>query len=513
MQEGELKEIYRQAWQFVQKGQVKDALRLALRLMDIDKNNPDGHFLLGLLYGRKGLTAKAKEHLSAAIGWKPDHALAYYYLALILEQEGKLQEAIWALETANWLMPNDEKIQKALSSLYERVEVRGFGSPPVITVSEQIPIFWRVSSTLYLLLLTIILIGFYALSFAIILAFFSGGALVGFWVFQKSLSIHLAVYVGGGLIFVGWLMLLGLLRPMLSVGEPVGVLKTSAEMPRLWRVLGEVAHRVGAQKPDEVLLVPSPTAAVIETGGLWGLPISTKRCLILGVALLQWLTLTELKAVLAHELAHFRHKDSAWVRFVHHVTERLFQMIENVRHATRWWWINPAYWLLSLYLWIYAIMAASFKRKREFWADRVAASAYGSEVYKSALEKVVDAQFFGEALSQLFWDLVKFAKPLPNAFDALRQIRRSVDPVEVKRLRRDIWLYERRSIFATHPPLRERLARIQGVSGATDNDPIPALIVFEEPKKVEEEVSRFFLQVTIALASEYNDEVTVTRYL
>ena len=104
-----------------------------------------------------------------------------------------------------------------------------------------------------------------------------------------------------------------------------------------------------------------------------------KRVLTLGFCTLHFLTVGELKAILAHEYAHFSHSDTFYSRFIYQVhmsiQEALYGMMGSGGYAT---YVNPFYWFLWLYYKSYSLLAAGYSRSREFLADRMAATLYGS---------------------------------------------------------------------------------------------------------------------------------------
>lgn len=68
-------------------------------------------------------------------------------------------------------------------------------------------------------------------------------------------------------------------------------------------MLDEPGARAGTAPPEEIYLTALPDLGVTEIGGTLG--IGGRRILVLGVPLLHWLTVAELRAGLAHELGHY----------------------------------------------------------------------------------------------------------------------------------------------------------------------------------------------------------------
>lgn len=85
---------------------------------------------------------------------------------------------------------------------------------------------------------------------------------------------------------------------------PHGLPVTPQEAPTLWGTVRELAQVVGTRMPDEIRLVPEINAAVMEESRLMGL-VGGRRYLYIGLPLLQALSVSQIRSVLAHELGHY----------------------------------------------------------------------------------------------------------------------------------------------------------------------------------------------------------------
>ncbi len=88
---------------------------------------------------------------------------------------------------------------------------------------------------------------------------------------------------------------------------PAGVVLAGSAAPELFAMVRELAGAVGTRTPDEIRLGGEADAAVTEQARRLGLRAG-RRYLYLGVPLLQALTVSQLRAVVAHELAHYAHR-------------------------------------------------------------------------------------------------------------------------------------------------------------------------------------------------------------
>ncbi|EFF88312.1 peptidase M48, Ste24p [Streptomyces sp. e14] len=94
---------------------------------------------------------------------------------------------------------------------------------------------------------------------------------------------------------------------LMPVPDTVAV--TPQDQPELWEQIRVAAEVTGQQPPDELYLVAEVNAGVAERSRLLGL-LHGRRRMILGLPLLDGLTVAQLRAVLAHEFAHYANLDT-----------------------------------------------------------------------------------------------------------------------------------------------------------------------------------------------------------
>jgi Zn-dependent protease with chaperone function len=190
-------------------------------------------------------------------------------------------------------------------------------------------------------------------------------------------------------------------------GEPDDIEVTAKEEPKLFEFLHRLADEAGAPRPHRVFLSAQVNAAVFYDLSLLNLIFPSKKNLDIGLALVNVLTLSELKAVLAHEFGHFAQRSMAVGRWVY-IAQQIAAHIVSKRDALdkslvfissidiRVAWIG---WILRLIVWsIRSILETAFSlvvmaqralsREMEFQADRVAVSLTGSDALIHALHKL-----------------------------------------------------------------------------------------------------------------------------
>ncbi|HKB40554.1 MAG TPA: M48 family metalloprotease, partial [Gemmataceae bacterium] len=205
-----------------------------------------------------------------------------------------------------------------------------------------------------------------------------------------------------------------------------GLRKDRGDCPKLFAALEEVARRVDTEPVDEVWISPGADFGVHQEGrGPFGMFGGRKRVLTLGLCVLDFLSISELKAILAHEYAHFSHADTHWNRFLFQVTLSLRTAMREMARTGGWvTYVNPFYWFFWLYGRSYALLSAGFSRSREYLADRMACSLYGADVFARALRKVcTDGTHFEMTVYDNIVRLLKEDKAYVNMYLAFRRHR------------------------------------------------------------------------------------------
>ena len=230
-----------------------------------------------------------------------------------------------------------------------------------------------------------------------------------------------------------------------SSGGGFGVRKRREDCPRLFAAIDEVAKRADTAPPDEVWISPGADFSVYQRGrGPFGVFGSRKRVLTLGLCVMTYLSAGEFKSILAHEFGHFSHADTFWHRFIFQVTLSLRTATRDMARSGWVIWVNPFFWFFWLYGKSFALLAAGFSRSREFLADRLACTLYGSDVFIAALRKVcTDGTHFERVIYKNIARLLRQNQAFINMYLAFRKFREEVLPEEERRRLHEQWLDDR----------------------------------------------------------------------
>jgi Zn-dependent protease with chaperone function len=215
--------------------------------------------------------------------------------------------------------------------------------------------------------------------------------------------------------------------------------------------------------------------------------------LTLGVSTLRFLNVSELKSILAHEYAHFSHHDTFYSRFIYQVSLSIHTALEGMGSSGgRLNYVNPFYWFLYLYYKAYELLSAGYSRSREYLADRMASTLYGSDVFAAALTKVcTEGSLFEKTIYSNISGLLAEGKAFVNMYEAFQNFRdKELEASDRDALHQEL-LQEKESLFATHPTFSERIAAVEKLPRAQTTDATPALQLFDNPEEVEKELTDF----------------------
>lgn len=297
--------------------------------------------------------------------------------------------------------------------------------------------------------------------------------------------VILIVIAGAGGV---WAILRGLFAR--AGGAPLGLAKTAEECPRLYEALGEVARRVDTRPVDEVVLAPGAEISVHQKGaGPFGLFGDKKRVLTLGLSSLHFLTVGELKAILAHEYAHFSHSDTFYNRFIYQVSLSIQTTVNGMASSGGILnFVNPVFWFLVLYHKCYSLLSAGYSRSREFLADRMAATLYGADTFRAGLVKVAaEGTLFESSIYGNIAHLLQENKAFENMYTAFQEFRDKQLTAEDREGMYHKLMDEKGSLFASHPTVQERFDAVAGLPDAAAPDTAPALSLFDDVEALEKE--------------------------
>jgi len=211
------------------------------------------------------------------------------------------------------------------------------------------------------------------------------------------------------------------------------------DQPRLYGIVSRLAAKAGLPMP-KVYLIPEKTPNAFATGR------NPKHAAVAAtVGILEQLDDAELEGVMAHELSHVKNRDTLTSTIAATLAGALALVANVARFGSRGrgrGWGNPITLLLLL---IGAPLAALLirllvSRIREYAADRDGAQLSGRPLS------------LADALRKISHSAAQLPLSRGNAVDAQMFI---VNP----------FTGGLQTLFSTHPPLKERIERLQSMAG------------------------------------------------
>ncbi|MGY0389749.1 M48 family metallopeptidase [Nocardioides sp. WG-D5] len=246
--------------------------------------------------------------------------------------------------------------------------------------------------------------------------------------------------------------------------DPGGLLLTEHEQPGLWAEVRQLAAAAGTRAPDEIRLVPDVNAAVSEETSLLGLRTGTRR-MFLGVPLLQGLSRNQLHAVLAHELGHHSTTHTRLGALIHRSRLAIAEVAAGLSNPL----VKRPF---RTYARIFFALTRPLAHAHEIDADRLSAQVAGPRTaavtlrtlpaldaaWHIYLEQYVEAGTHYGLRPTRFFDNFTNLMSDPERLQELSRI--SAAPPEAKL-----------SAYDSHPPLTERIERLEAMAAANEGDP------------------------------------------
>lgn len=248
-----------------------------------------------------------------------------------------------------------------------------------------------------------------------------------------------------------------------------------ADAPELFDEVRALARHAGARPPGQIRLSYLPCCGATA----WG---RQGRALLIGLPLLSVLNRIELRAVLAHELAHLARGDATHSARSARFVEALGQAIEAAPSGS----ISPLRGWAHLCLSLGSRLLAPIARGQEARADRFAASVAGGDATASALVKVALVQpMFREVLGHYG---PRSSHGQPNLYCYFRSFWQRLPEPLLTGMRHRLLSDPPSRSDAAHPPLIDRLTVVQSYPSRPCSavDLSPAESVLGDPLSLEQ---------------------------
>ena len=306
----------------------------------------------------------------------------------------------------------------------------------------------------------ILMISFYAL------ALFVAGALA--WLAYADFT--LAKRPNGRLILfcvVGAGSVLWAIIPRPDKFEDPGPRITAHDHPELFKLIQQVAHSTGQERPQEVYLVNDVNAFVSQRGGVMG--FGSRRVMGLGLPLMQALTVDEFKGVLAHEFGHYHSGDVALGPWIHKTRAAIGRTLDQLSDSV-------LRYIFYAYGTMFLRVTHAVSRRQEFIADEIGARVAGANAMISGLRKLGGASvaYQGYWYSELSPVMqAGYVPPIMSGFSSF--IQRPQITAMMSNVSADEEKGSKTEPYDTHPSLAERVRALEKLPTQAQLDGRPAI--------------------------------------
>lgn len=323
---------------------------------------------------------------------------------------------------------------------------------------------------------------------------------------------------------------------------------TRDDEPVLFGFLDRLIAETGAPTPRRVYLSADVNAAVFYDSSFLSLFLPVRKNLVIGLGLVNMLSLSELKAVLAHELGHFSQRSMRLGSYVYVANHALVDMIYardgwdellerwsglDIRISWIAWLIRAVVWVLrhvlGLLFRVINIAHAALSRDMEFAADRIAVSVTGSDAICHALLR---AGFADVCLDQTLEDLSLAREKHLHTRDIFHHQERAAEYLRIRAKKPDWGVApalpadpgatttvfppgsgSHPSMWSSHPPNAEREASAKARYIRSVLDQRPAWVLFREPEAVRRRVTEHVLRRQIGDLATLSEPEAVQRII
>jgi Zn-dependent protease with chaperone function len=453
---------------------VREAAEALIR---VAPEAPLGHYFSGLMAARDGDWMKAEQELLLAQELGMPEEEIQVVLDDGVRSQATMQRWMYALgyTLAGWLVPllflyiaGELLSELTLKAAYreqpgEKFEV-GTGE--------------RLLRSIYRVVIAVTSIFYYiSIPFLIMVVLAVVGGIFYMVLGMGTLSIPVVPLVGVAAIYTLSVVIRSVFTRVKDT-EP-GRSLSQQEAPDMWALAMEVGERLETRSIDAIYVTPGTEIAVMEGGKLIDkLRGSGRRSLIVGLGGLPGMTVSQFKAILAHEYGHFSNRDTAGGNLAKLVNASINRMAKELAVTGQAGWYNPVWLFVNGFVRVFMRITRGASRLQEILADRYAAMAYGVRNYIASLKYLIHQSLvFRTQVTSEIQDALKQGRDLQNIY-GLQDVQTG-EVFEQLKEKEDEIMSKPTSPYDSHPALSERIALLEGieVSGEEDDhEPVEDLL-------------------------------------
>lgn len=303
------------------------------------------------------------------------------------------------------------------------------------------------------------------------------------WLIVSNMSNFQALVLFLGGVVVAAVMLWSLI-PRRDKFEAHGLRLEPAEHPQLFAEIGTIAATLKEPLPREIYLIGDANAWVADRGGLMG--FGSRRIMGLGLPILAALNVSQFRAILAHEFAHYYGGDTSLGPWLHRTQMAMIRTFRNIGSIGR---MRLPVAIALLYRVVFAVLhwywllflrAINFvSRKQEYRADELACIVAGPTSLVSGLRGVHASALAWPAYWKTEVAPMLNSGRLPSITDGFSQFLTAPTIAQGVRQGLEAEVRDGKSDpFDSHPPLRDRISAANQLAlDSPEQDRRPAWIL------------------------------------
>ena len=292
----------------------------------------------------------------------------------------------------------------------------------------------------------------------------------------------------------------------------VGVSVSKSDSPRFWAHVEQLAREVGSVTPQNIVVGLDPNFFVTEADVVCRQGKIQGRTLYCSLPLSRIMSTAELSAVLGHELAHFKDRDTEFSERFYPIyrgtaSSILSLQLAGARGGASAIPFLPAVAIFGFFLNCFTRAERRLSRDRELGADRTGADLTTPAIMATALVKVHAFSRFWQDIHNMATDALYLRKPIRNLSKAYGNlVNESANTAALQGLATAHTIHPTDS----HPPLADRLVGLGRTVEAIGADALclapadAAITLISDSAKIEEALSSLYQAILarqVAMAS------------
>jgi Zn-dependent protease with chaperone function len=316
----------------------------------------------------------------------------------------------------------------------------------------------------------LLVLGFYSLALALagILLWFPYYELKHFTGFGDTLHWRVALNCVTAAGIILWSML-----PRRDRFEAPGPKVDAGQNPRLFIEISAIAQALKQRMPDDVYLTAEVNAWVAHRGGMLG--FGRRRVLALGMPLMTLLTVSQFRAVLAHEFGHYHRGDTVLAPWIYQTRSAILRTLGELEKRK-----SVLSFLFNWYGHLFVHITQAISRAQEFAADELAARLGGAKALTEGLKQLHMGEFvWGSYLEHEVFPVFAagYRPPVSMGFARFMQ----VPGVRIAANQNLEWILSSGDAnpLDSHPPLAARIAALTQLGVDLSEDTTTAADLFD----------------------------------